>query len=400
MSPIFIHSLFRTGSTYIWLKFRNSRERCCYYEPFNEVLSVLTNDISCELNESFAVDVLGHPQIRRPYFYEYEKLLIDNIRGVPWFQKSFVADEFCFVSNTNKLIKYINFLISSSGNRRSIFQFCRSSLRIDWFVRNYPDACNIYIVRNPRDNWASYVVNSHKGNNYFIVMNLLFAGLNQKNNCLNALSKKISLIEYRNDDFRKEFKAYSQILEAYSLEEQYFIFYYIWFCSLVKNVLKSNFILNINKLNTDIDYRQKIIVFLSSIGINNIDFNDVNIKTYSSYPLSKIQMDEIEKQVHSLVWPIYNNEVRSFLDMLSSDDRRYLGLDRLDSYTKTINDSFLVDQQNNIKKYMMIVELLLNKNVKLTEQLEDNETQIQQIHSSLLWRLLNSVRWIKRLYLK
>jgi hypothetical protein len=401
MSPVFIHSLFRTGSTYIWLKFRNNKKNCCYYEPFNEVLSVLSKDVSCELNKTFAIDVLGHPQLGRRYFYEYEKLLIDDIQGVPCFQKSFVADEFCCVNNTNKLIKYVDFLISSSGHRRPVFQFCRSSLRVDWFVRNYPEACNIYIVRNPRDNWASYVINSQKGNNYFLVMNLVFAGLNKKNKYLNELAKRVLLIEYRNDDFGKEFKAYSQILDAYSLEEKYFIFYYIWFCSLVENVLRADFILNINKLNEDLDYRKKTIDFLLLTGVNHIDFSDVNIKKYSCYPLSNIKMDEIEREVLGLVLPIYNNNISVFLEMLPADDREYLGVGRLDTYIKAKSGGlFPVDQQNNIGKYKKIVELLLDKNVKLTEHLENREHQIRLIHSSLFWRLLTPVRWVKRLSMK
>ena len=70
MAPVFIHSLFRTGSTYIWLKFRNNEQYYCYYEPFHEVLSILTRDVSNLLNEDLARDVLGHPAIKKRYFFD------------------------------------------------------------------------------------------------------------------------------------------------------------------------------------------------------------------------------------------------------------------------------------------------------------------------------------------
>ena len=35
---IFIHSLFRTGSTYLWSTLKKNKKSICYYEPLNEQL--------------------------------------------------------------------------------------------------------------------------------------------------------------------------------------------------------------------------------------------------------------------------------------------------------------------------------------------------------------------------
>ncbi|MEA3115191.1 MAG: hypothetical protein QOG58_4990, partial [Caballeronia sp.] len=37
-SPLFLHSLFRSGSTYLFEKFRRTDRFYCYQEPCNEAL--------------------------------------------------------------------------------------------------------------------------------------------------------------------------------------------------------------------------------------------------------------------------------------------------------------------------------------------------------------------------
>jgi hypothetical protein len=85
-NPIFIHSLFRTGSTYIWNKFRQNPKYVCYYEPFHHVLADVTKaGIGSTLTTDF--DAVGHPRLDRYYLSEYERLLQENTPGVPYFKK-------------------------------------------------------------------------------------------------------------------------------------------------------------------------------------------------------------------------------------------------------------------------------------------------------------------------
>ena len=413
MAPVFIHSLFRTGSTYVWLKFRNNEQYYCYYEPFNEVLSILTTDVSNLLNKNIAVDVLGHPAIKKRYFFEYEKLLTDGVPGVPNFKKSFTFDDFyCFEEHID-LKNYINFLISNTNGKIPVFQFNRSALRVKWFKRQFSNSHNIYLLRNPRDNWASYMNHLEKGNTYFVKMDLLLASLNSKNTRFIKLSEAIPLFEYHNKDFGKEFVFYDQITSVYSTKEKYWIFYYIWFTALIENVLYSDLILNINRIKKDLFYRKKIEDFLSSNGILNINFEDANIKEYSSYPLLNKIMEDIENEVQRIVLQDFGADQKSFFEKLSVEDCNYLGFSRKDFFLKSNSNPLPSNNSEKIiDKSRQIIEILFNRNLELTEQLAERDARlaerdarlaerdarIQKIYSSTSWRVTAPLRKIKRLF--
>ncbi len=72
-APIFIHSLFRTGSTYLFHVFR----RCvghywCYQEPLHEVIryAATAPEHLLQLNAESG-SRLRHPVLERPYFWEF-----------------------------------------------------------------------------------------------------------------------------------------------------------------------------------------------------------------------------------------------------------------------------------------------------------------------------------------
>ena len=71
-SPIFIHSLFRSGSTYLFNVFRRTGNYWCYQEPENEWLLELDNKPEALL----AVTTnnggnIHHPDIGKPYFWQF-----------------------------------------------------------------------------------------------------------------------------------------------------------------------------------------------------------------------------------------------------------------------------------------------------------------------------------------
>ena len=72
-SPIFIHSLFRSGSTYIFNVFRDSEAGYwCYQEPLNEHL-LFASDAPEKLLEidKQTASHLRHPVLKKPYFDEF-----------------------------------------------------------------------------------------------------------------------------------------------------------------------------------------------------------------------------------------------------------------------------------------------------------------------------------------
>ena len=97
--PIFIHSLFRTGSTYIWNKFRQNDKYYCFYEPFHPALSEITNDnIEQLLTKDF--ESVNHPSLSKYYLYEYKKLLGDGRTSLPYFKNPSVSMNFVIMKRT------------------------------------------------------------------------------------------------------------------------------------------------------------------------------------------------------------------------------------------------------------------------------------------------------------
>ena len=152
-NPIFIHSLFRTGSTYLYSLFRSNKNNHCYYEPFHETLYNYPKSKAFAKNKQDTYKSMGHPEDTKDYFFEYP--YNENGYGVPLFQKSFSYDTFCPNKDKNDdLKKYIENLINYAKGR-PVFQFCRSGLRTEWLKKEF-DSVNIYLVRDPHDQWMSY----------------------------------------------------------------------------------------------------------------------------------------------------------------------------------------------------------------------------------------------------
>src|ERR671916_606203 len=73
---VFIHSSWRTSSTWFWQKFRTLPTTLCFYEPFNPQLSIISRETAATLDpKSWKLDsgipiASGHPG-DLPYFVEF-----------------------------------------------------------------------------------------------------------------------------------------------------------------------------------------------------------------------------------------------------------------------------------------------------------------------------------------
>jgi hypothetical protein len=154
MRAIFIHSGWRTGSTYVWTKFRQDPACLGFYEPFNEMLSAMSpTDIYTARHDLAA---LKHSEIGLPYFHEYIPLL--GAKGHALFKLEFsyrnyfIADE-----PLPDQRAYIESMLGLAGKlgRRPVLGFVRSLGRVGWFRKNFTDAANIVVIRSPVGQWLS-----------------------------------------------------------------------------------------------------------------------------------------------------------------------------------------------------------------------------------------------------
>jgi len=376
---IFIHSLFRTGSTYIWNKFRENPGYYCYYEPFHQVLAEINpKNIEHALTKNYRQ--VGHPLLSRYYLYEYAPLLENGRNGVPFFKKSFSFDGFCHNEENPDLKQYIDHLIKNAGEKIPLFQFNRSALRVKWFKENYPGSLNIYLVRNPRDQWQSYI-DLYKKNNYitFFVMDLLIAGINHEKEYFQPLAKYLPLINYNNDHQKKEEDFYRIILDSYSEEERYLIFYYTWLRSLVENVLHADLVVNINLLSQKQSYRTSLKKLLLAHGIHGIEFEDAKIKEYPSYSLAKPGIKKIQETARKIIVQALNeDQINLFFQKISEEDRKYLLFTKHDFYKKRKTKIRYNIREKTIEKFRNMLFLTFNQFLQQKKETEILKTALHQ----------------------
>jgi hypothetical protein len=323
-NPIFIHSLFRTGSTYIWNKFRQNKNYYCYYEPFHpSMIKINRNSIKNALTLDYKS--VHHPRIEKYYLMEYKNFLKGGKIGVPFFKKSFAFDEFCNLDENPDLKHYIDFLIQGAGSKIALCQFNRTAFRVKWFQQYYPNSFNIYLIRSPRDQWQSYV-ELYKRTRYipFFALDLLIVSKNLDRDSFLSISKHLPFFEFNADNLDWEIIFYKTIVDSYSMEEQYFVFYYLWFKAFVENVLHSDLCININLLCQDSLYKRKIIDCFLAKGWPGINFQDSQITTYSDYTLTHGVMETIEDNVQKIVLhTIPVQTIKMLFKKMSKDDSNY-----------------------------------------------------------------------------
>jgi len=300
---IFIHSLFRTGSTYIWNKFRQNPSYYCYYEPFHhDLIHIGTRNPSLLKAENHVTDMMHHPNIDKNYMDEYIPLLNPDHEGVPLFKKTFTFDDFCRTDENPDQRQYVNLLLEKASPHIPVLQFNRSGLRIKWFKQYFPGAFHFYLARNPRHQFQSYEEMARKNNlDVFLVMDLILSGVNASSPYFQPLGTRIPLFEFHYPRFADEYRVYKAILPTYSIEERYFIFYYIWFSALVENSMNADMLLDIERLSDDSSYRSAIENVLRDLRHPRVDFSDARIARYDSLLLSDSQFREIEAEARGLV---------------------------------------------------------------------------------------------------
>ena len=165
--PVFLHGLWRSGSTYVWSRFRAAPRTVCYYEPLHDGLRRLTRErIRRDTPESIRSN--HHPELSQPYFAEFAPLAPG--RGVRGYRKRFAYSRFAPAVERDDpaLQAYVQGLIDHARAQEgsAVLGFNRTGLRVGWLARRF-DACNIHVDRDPIDVFASYLGQLQSGNYYY-----------------------------------------------------------------------------------------------------------------------------------------------------------------------------------------------------------------------------------------
>jgi hypothetical protein len=170
--PIFVHSSWRTASTWLWAKLRQAPTAIAYCEIFHERLKTCT--IPNLRTNDFAKWNSKHPE-GAPYFLEFAPL-IEPSGAVKGFDSGMAVESFMPAGGLGGALSvaeraYLEGLIQNAYDRRRIpvLTDTRTLGRVAAIAAAIP-ARHVLLVRNLFHQWASYSEQWANGNFYFFDM--------------------------------------------------------------------------------------------------------------------------------------------------------------------------------------------------------------------------------------
>jgi hypothetical protein len=170
--PVFVHSSWRTGSTWLWSKLRQAPNAIAYCEIFNERLKNCT--VQNLRDNDFAKWNSKHPE-GAPYFLEFAPL-VGADGAVKGFDPSMAIERFMPADGLHGALSvaeqaYIEGLIENAAQRRKlpVLTDTRTLGRLRAIAKAFPGR-HVLLVRNLFHQWASYSEQRADGNRYFLEM--------------------------------------------------------------------------------------------------------------------------------------------------------------------------------------------------------------------------------------
>lgn len=380
-APIFLHSLFRAGSTYFFEVFRRSAAGYwCYQEPENEIILKLA-DPSFELPDTERVSqVLRHPRLDRSYLAEFlplrPKLAQYFSREIPY-DTYFLAEE----SEAPALYSYINFLIEQARGR-PLLQLCKSSGRMAWLRKNF-SGLHLFLWRNPWDQWWSYKVTS-----YFDAANLRILNARSVPPVFREIQSVIGFQAFHAADLARE----EQFFDCHGLspELSYLLHFSIWYHAMHEGLSIADVVIGVDQLSLSADVRQSKLNELGRLGVVGLDLSDCKVPQGWYSQADRTFFEDIEARVLEIF-------------------RHHGYTDDVSAQIRNLRTAALRGAAPDVKRDLEQVRALFIRNsAELSRmkkmawdqqvELAAVQSRIAEIRASLSWRLTKPLRGLALAY--
>jgi hypothetical protein len=192
---IFVHSGWRTGSTFIWAALRKSARVVAYYEVFHDALETITvADLAQGGPEAWRS---RHPP-GAPYMLEYLPLIRPE-GGVAGFAPGmsyacFIPPDGCCGALSDAEIAYVGGLIRHAEGRGRIpvLTDTRSLGRVRGLKAAFP-GLHVLLYRNVFHQWCSFTDQAFEGNPYFLDRFAEIVRLNRHDKVIDDLHRMFPL---------------------------------------------------------------------------------------------------------------------------------------------------------------------------------------------------------------
>ncbi len=300
-TPVYLHSSWRTGSTYVWAKFRALSEAYCYFEPLNEHLA--------KEGESFIDGFVPwayahHPKLETPYLEEYRPLL-NRHGGIAGFPAHLTYGSFRANRSADfpELESYFGRLsdFARGFDKVPVFGCVRTGLRVDWF-RHHLKGAHIFLLRDPRRQFVSYLNQAANGNPYFIERCWVILGNNQDDPAFAPLRELIAIPAYEGGSDQRDM-FYRQTTYQSEWADLYIIFYFLHLLTL-KGLLADSFdlMIDLDQMSHDKAAVSKAEADIADLTGAAISFADCKIESYADQMKSAAAgFAALERKVENLL---------------------------------------------------------------------------------------------------
>lgn len=248
---VFIHSLFRASSTYVFSAFRRVEGQpfWCYQEPLHEGLPRLAANghLRADTESQDVVANLRHPPLAHGHNFEFGVAQADI---AALFEKGFSYDDF-FLSVrgvADGLIRYLTTLQNVAPGR-PVFQLCRSVGRVE-FIKHHMGGSHILLIRNPRDQWWSYQIAP-----YFDVTSLLIANARNAPNFVRNTAISWGFQNYHKSCIEKEMAYFSR--RTFPAQGRYELFFALWCYQVLETQRHIDCTIDLDRATADPAYRTR-----------------------------------------------------------------------------------------------------------------------------------------------
>ncbi|MGB9988657.1 hypothetical protein [Pseudoduganella rhizocola] len=276
-NPVFIHSLWRSGSTYLFGAFRRSGlGYWAYQEPLHE--AVLAMSDRPEMLMGLTADGmrhLRHPALDKPYYFELHAAHA-SWKGL--LSKEAIFDDYFGGESGVAITRYFSALIRAAQGR-PVIQECRTSGRIE-LLKKKLGGVHLFLWRNPWDQWWSFKVDS-----YFDVACQLILGAKGAPPVIALLRNECGYIEFHHTEIAEEYEYFR--VRPLPPAKKYLVFFVLWCLALLEGMQHADLLVNVDGLSSSPDYRKETVASLEQLGIPGLNFDDC------SSPQSYFDSDDV-----------------------------------------------------------------------------------------------------------
>ena len=239
----------------------------------------------------------GHPRLEQPYFAEYLELLEAGGAGLDpalSYERYFLAPD----EPDPALERYLSRLIghAASAGQRPVLCFVRSPLRALWMRRRL-GGLHLAQIRNPRDQWGSFLAQGGGRGSYFSAGMLLIARrLHRRFPRLFSHLGGLPGPRVRAfPEIRVNARARSISIAGQPIgrEREYAVFTLLWLASALQSLSAAEIVVDCDRLSADGGARARAEAALAAQGLA-LDLSDVAPRRHAELPLEQPRLRTIE----------------------------------------------------------------------------------------------------------